>query len=58
MTWSGLVGFLHMGGYAFYVWGSFGGVALCMIAEPLLVRARWRKAVSSAAQRPRGDGRP
>jgi len=36
--------FFNMGGYALYVWGSFGVTALLMIAEPLLVRAR-RKAV-------------
>ena len=37
----------NMGGYALYVWGSFGVTALLMIAEPLLVRAR-RKAVLKA----------
>ncbi|MCB1789602.1 MAG: heme exporter protein CcmD [Gammaproteobacteria bacterium] len=32
--------FFHMGGYGLYVWGSFGITALCMIAEPLLLRGR------------------
>lgn len=32
--------FFNMGGYALYVWGSFGMTALCMIAEPILVRHR------------------
>ncbi|MDJ0741655.1 MAG: heme exporter protein CcmD [Gammaproteobacteria bacterium] len=32
--------FFDMGGYALYVWGSFGATALCMIAEPLLLRGR------------------
>ena len=36
--------FFEMGGYALYVWGSFGVTAVCMIAEPLLLRSR-RKAV-------------
>ncbi len=36
--------FLDLGGYALYVWGSFGMTALLMIAEPLLLRSR-RKAV-------------
>ena len=36
--------FFQMGGYALYVWGSFGMTALMMIAEPLLLRSR-RKAV-------------
>ncbi len=35
--------FLHMGGYGLYVWGSFGVTALCMIAEPLLLRSRGRQ---------------
>jgi heme exporter protein D len=32
--------YLDMGKHALYVWGSFGATALCMIAEPLLLRAR------------------
>jgi len=35
--------FFNMGGYALYVWGSFGMTALLMLAEPLLVHGR-RKA--------------
>jgi heme exporter protein D len=29
-----------MGGYAFYVWDSFGACALLMIAEPFLAKRR------------------
>jgi heme exporter protein D len=36
--------FLDMGGYALYVWGSFGVTAVLMVAEPLLLHNR-RKAV-------------
>jgi len=36
--------FFNMGGYALYVWGSFGMTAIMMIAEPILLRSR-RKAV-------------
>jgi len=36
--------FFHMGGYALYVWGSFGVTAVLMIAEPLVL-ARQRKAM-------------
>ena len=32
--------YLDMGKHALYVWGSFGVTALCMIAEPLLLRGR------------------
>jgi heme exporter protein D len=34
--------FFAMGGYALYVWGSFGVTALLMIAEPLLLRNRYK----------------
>ncbi|WP_419644748.1 heme exporter protein CcmD [Thiolapillus sp.] len=42
--------FFAMGGYALYVWGSFGVTALLMIVEPLLVRQR-RKAVIQRVSR-------
>lgn len=32
--------FFDMGGYALYVWGSFGATALLMILEPILIRKR------------------
>lgn len=35
--------FFHMGGYALYVWGSFGVTALCMTVEPILLRSRRRQ---------------
>ena len=40
MHWNSVGEFFAMGGYAFYVWGSFGACALLMIAEPLLARRR------------------
>ena len=46
-----------MGGYAPYVWGSYAVTALCLIIEPLVVRARRRaaaarlKALEGAARR-------
>ncbi len=38
--------FFHMGGYALYVWGSFGATAILMIAEPLLLAGRRRAALA------------
>ena len=32
--------FFDMGGYALFVWGSFGATAVCMVVEPLLLRQR------------------
>lgn len=42
MNWNSLGDFLAMGGYAFYVWGSFGVTALALAVEPLLIRKRRR----------------
>ncbi len=42
--------FFAMGGYALYVWGSFGVTALLMIIEPIMVHQR-RKAVISRISR-------
>ncbi|WP_296490646.1 heme exporter protein CcmD [Rhodoferax sp.] len=43
MQWLSVEDFFHMGGYAFYVWGSFGLTALVVVAEILLVRAKRRE---------------
>lgn len=40
MNWNSATEFWAMGGYGFYVWGSFGLCAAVMLAEPLLARAR------------------
>ncbi|MCK9284221.1 MAG: heme exporter protein CcmD [Rhodocyclaceae bacterium] len=47
MNWNSPAEFFAMGGYALYVWGSFGVTALCMIVEPLLARKRRCDAVNS-----------
>lgn len=41
MNWSSISEFLAMGGYALYVWGAFGVVALSLAAEVLLLGRRW-----------------
>lgn len=42
--------FFNMGGYALYVWGSFGMAALLMIAEPLLLKGRRKSVVQRVAR--------
>jgi heme exporter protein D len=42
MQWHSVSEFLEMGGYALYVWSSFGISALVVIAEIWQVRARRR----------------
>ncbi len=43
MQWLSVADFLNMGGYALYVWGSFGVTALVLIAEVWQVRAKRRE---------------
>ena len=40
--------FLAMGGYGFYVWGSYGVTALVVIAEVVAVRRRRERALAEA----------
>jgi heme exporter protein D len=47
MNWGSAAEFFAMGGYAPFVWGSFAVVALCMLVEPLVVRARRRRALDA-----------
>ena len=44
MQWGSFGNFINMGGYAFYVWGSYGVCAVIIAAEVVLTRARRRRA--------------
>ena len=48
--WNSFSEFLAMGGYGFYVWGSFGVTALIVVIEPILV-ARHRKTTITRLKR-------
>jgi heme exporter protein D len=43
--WNSSAEFFAMGGYALYVWCSFGACALVFLLEPLAVRARQKTIV-------------
>lgn len=45
MSWGSVSAFLAMGGYAGFVWGSYGMTALCIIAEIVLLANRRRAAL-------------
>ncbi len=45
MQWNSVGEFFAMGGYAFYVWGSFGVTALVLLIEPLLANRRRNEAL-------------
>lgn len=42
--------FFNMGGYALYVWGSFGISALLMVLEPIMVRNHRRAVLQRIAR--------
>ena len=45
MQWASWSAFFNMGGYAFYVWFSFGLTALCAVWEVIALRIRSKKAL-------------
>jgi len=45
VNWASAGEFFAMGGYAFYVWGSFLATVVCVAAELLLLRARRSEAL-------------
>ncbi len=48
--WNSLAEFLAMGGYAPYVWGSFGVTAFIMASEIVALRRRQRTLRSGAGR--------
>ena len=44
--------FFEMGGYAFYVWGSFGVALVLMALEVVLLRRRRRRVLLQQSDRP------
>jgi heme exporter protein D len=50
MNWNSPSEFFAMGGYGFYVWGSYGVALLLMLAEPWLAQRRQRRALADAAE--------
>lgn len=45
MMWNSVGDFFAMGGYALYVWGSFGMSALAFVVEPFLIGRRHKDIV-------------
>ena len=48
MNWNSWSEFFHMGGYALYVWGSYVVMAVLIVGEILLLRARRKNALKLA----------
>ena len=55
--WNSFADFLAMGGYGFYVWGSFGVTALIMIVEPIIVARNRKNTISRLKRQLRAESR-
>ena len=55
MNWNSPAEFFAMGGYALYVWGSFGVCAVALALETVLVGRRREHVLQSLRQRARAD---
>ena len=51
MNWSSPAEFFAMGGYAFYVWGSYGVAAALIVAELWLLVTRRRTFLKRSRRR-------
>ena len=53
MQWNSLSEFLSMGGYGFYVWGSYGVTFVLLAAEIIMLRSRKRRIAQQTTLRRR-----
>ena len=51
MNWGSVSAFFAMGGYAGFVWGSYGVATLCLVIESVLLLARRRSALRDLNRR-------
>lgn len=58
MNWHSLADFLDMGGYALYVWGSFGMTAVVLGWEAVMLVQRRRRAADEVRSWRQLEGRP
>lgn len=50
MQWNSWAEFWAMGGYSLYVWGSYGAVALWLLAEQVSLRVQRRRVQERALE--------
>ena len=55
--WASFSDFIAMGGYGFYVWGSFGVTALIMAIEPIVVIRNRKSTIALLKRQLRADAR-
>jgi heme exporter protein D len=55
--WNSFADFIAMGGYGFYVWGSFGLTALVMGVEPIMAIRNRRCVIARLKRQIRAENR-
>jgi heme exporter protein D len=50
VNWKSAADFWAMGGYAFFVWGSYGAVVAAVAIEVWLLRVRRARAIAEAVR--------
>ena len=55
--WNSFSDFIAMGGYGFYVWGSFGATVLIMVIEPTVVARNRKNTIARLKRQLRADAR-
>ena len=55
--WHSFSDFLAMGGYGFYVWGSFGVTALIMLIEPIVAIRNQKTLIARLKRQLRAEAR-
>ena len=55
--WKSFSDFLAMGGYSFYVWGSFGVTALIMLIEPIVAIRNQKTLIARLKRQLRAEAR-
>ena len=55
--WNSFSDFLHMGGYGFYVWGSFAVTVLIMAIEPIVAVRNQKSTIARLRRQLRAEAR-
>ena len=55
--WNSFADFIHMGGYGFYVWGSFAVTLLIMAIEPIVAVRNQKSTIARLRRQLRAEAR-
>ena len=55
--WNSFADFIAMGGYGFYVWGSFGATLLIMAIEPIVASRNQKATIARLKRQLRAESR-